>query len=332
MVVSLVALCTLVAVAAGCTSEGPGGGAASTTEATVATDRVSVVTAAATRVILPAYQELAESAAALEQATQACNLDRSKSAWRATRAAYMRSAVANGLTPARDKRLVPAIDFWPTDSAGVEAFVNGPGPFTLDAVAALGARQRGLPAIETLLFGQGFFERQRCQVSNLLSTLVRRVLDEVVKAWADLAPRFGAQDRGLAELVSSATQAMGLVEGEQLGMPYGLRRGATVNPALVRGGNALEDSANVVAGTEALLKVGVTPLLAPEVSGRLLAAVDTADAAVKDIPPPLQIAVVSARPKVLAATQAGKVVEQLLATEVTSALGITLNFNPNDGD
>ncbi len=314
---------------AGCTSAGPGGGAVPTT---VVMDRVSVVTAAATRVILPAYQELAKAAAGLEEATAACNVDRSRSAWKATRLAYMRTFVANGLGPAKEQRLLPAIDFWPTDPAGIEAFVVGPGPFTLEGVAALGARQRGLPAIETLLFGQGFFERQRCQVSNLLSTLVRRATDDAARAWVDLAPRFGSQDRGLAELVSSATQAIGLVEGEQLGMPYGLRRGATTNPALVRGGNALDDSAAVVEGTEDLLTTGVTPLLAPDVAGRVTAAVDAVDAAVRDIPPPLQLAVVSARPKVLAATQAGKAVEQLLATEVSSALGITLNFNPNDGD
>jgi predicted lipoprotein len=315
--------------AAGCSSEGPGGGGPTTT---AATDRVSVVTATATKVVAPAYRDLAGAAAELEAATASCNLERSKAAWRSTRTAYMRTYAANGFGPAKEQRLLPAIDFWPTDPAGIEAFVAGPGPFTIEAVAALGARQRGLHAIETLLFGQGFFERQRCQVSNLLSTLVRRASDEVAAAWADLAPRFGSQDRALADLVSSSTQSITLVEGEQLGMPYGLRRGASVNPALVRGGNALEDSAAVVAGAEAVVEAGITPLLPPEMSGRVLGGIETLKASVRDIPPPLQLAVVSARPKVLAATQSAKVVEQTLATEVSSFLGVTLNFNPNDGD
>lgn len=324
-------LIAVAVVAAACTSEGPGGGAGGTTT-TGPTDRISVVTAAATRVIAPAYADLAAAAAELDAATAACNLERSRAAWREARLAYMRTVAAQGVGPAKDQRLLPAIDFWPTDAAGIEAFVAGPGPFTLESVAALGARQRGLHAVETLLFSEGFFERQRCQVSNLLSVLIRRAADSVASAWAELAPRFGSQDRALAEVVSSAAQAAGLVEGEQLGMPYGLRRGATVNPALVRGRNALDDAAAVIQGVEALVDAGVVPLVSPELSGRLRSATAAAEAAVRNVPAPLQLSVANARPQVLAGIQSAKAVEQLLATEVTTVLGITLSFNPNDGD
>jgi predicted lipoprotein len=320
-----------VLTSAACSSEGPGGGQQAP-PSTQTTDRVSVVTAAATKVIAPAYRELAEEAAELESSTAACNLERSREAWRATRVAYSKTFVANGLPPAKEQRLLPAIDFWPSDPERVEAFAAGPGPFTLETVQTLGARQRGLHALEPLLFGQGFLDRQRCLVANLLSTLIRQASDDVAKAWADLAPRFGSQDRALAELVSSATQSMSLIEGEQLGMPVGLRRGATVNPALVRGSNALDDAAAVAAGAEAVIKEGVAPLLPPEMAGRLLAAVEAAEDAVRAVPPPLQLAVTSARPQVLTAIQAAKAVEQMMATEVASYLGVTLNFNPNDGD
>ena len=327
------ALVVAIAVAAaGCTSEGPGGGATGGTSTTGPTDRVSVVTAAATRVIAPAYADLAKAAAELDAATAACNLERSRAAWRETRLAYMRTIAAQGVGPAKEQRLLPAIDFWPTDGPGIEAFAKGPGPFTLEAVAALGARQRGLHAVETLLFNEGFFERQRCQVSNLLSVLIRRAADGVAAAWAELAPRYGSQDRALAEVVSSVTQAVGLVEGEQLGMPYGLRRGATVNPALVRGRNALDDSVAVIEGTQALLDAGVAPLLSTDLAGRLRGAADAAEGAVRNVPGPLQLSVTNARSQVLAGIQACKALEQLVATEVTTALGITLSFNPNDGD
>jgi predicted lipoprotein len=330
--VLLVLLTAVAVLGGGCTSEGPGGGATGATSTTGPTDRVSVVTAAATKVIAPAYAGLAKAAAELDAATAACNLERSRTAWRETRLAYMQTVAAQGVGPAKDQRLLPAIDFWPTDASGIEAFVAGPGPFTLESVAALGARQRGLHAIETLLFREGFFERQRCQVSNLLSVLVRRAADGVAAAWADLAPRFGSQDRALAEVVSSITQSMGLVEGEQLGMPYGLRRGATVNPALVRGRNALDDSVAVIEGSQALLEAGVAPLISTDLAGRLRGAVETAEATVKNVPAPLQLSITNARPQVLAGIQACKAVEQLLATEVTTALGIVLSFNPNDGD
>lgn len=326
-----VAVAAAAAVAAGCTSEGPGGGQASTT-AGGPTDRISVVTAAATKVIAPAYRQFATAAADLETATAACNAERSRSAWRSTREAYMRTISAQGVGPAKEQRLLPAVDFWPADPAGIQAFVGGPGPFTVETVAALGARQRGLHALEVLLFGEGFLDQRRCQVANLVSVLVRRAADGVATAWAELAPRFGSQDRALAELVSSATAAISFVEGELLGMPYGLRRGATVNPALVRGRNTLPDAVAAMEGTSALLEAGVTPLLAPDLAGRVRSALDGAQAAIEGVPSPLELAVVNARPKVLAGTQASKAAEQLLATEVTSVLGITLNFNPNDGD
>lgn len=330
----LTVLTAVALTAAGCTSGGPGGGpgGGATSTSAAATDRVTVVTNAATRAIVPAYRDLAAAAASLEAATTACNLERSQAAWKATRTAYMQSFAAAGLGPAREQRLLPAVDFWPSDPTGIQAFAAGPGPFTIEAVAALGARQRGLHALEALLFAEGFFGRPQCQVSALLSTLIRRAADDMAAAWAELAPRFGSQDRALAELVSSTTQAMGLVEGEQLGMPAGLRRGAVVNPALVRGRNALTDSAAVLTGARAVVEAGIAPLLAPELADRLLAALAAAEAAVEAVPDPLQVAVVSARPRVIAAIQATKAVEQLLATEVSSVLGVTLNFNPNDGD
>ena len=329
----IVAIVALAVAAAGCTSAGPGGGtAASTSTSGGPTDRISVVTAAATKVIAPAYRAFAEAAAKLDSATATCNVERSREAWRDTRVAYMRTIAAQGIGPAKEQRLLPAVDFWPADPAGIEAYVAGPGPFTLEAVAAVGARLRGLHALEVLLFGQGFFDQRRCQVANLVSVLVRQAADNVAKAWADLAPRYGSQDRALDDLVSSATGAIGFVEGELLGMPYGLRRGASVNPALVRGRNTLADATGVMEGVAALLDAGVAPLVSPDLAARVRSSMTNAIAAIKGVPSPLELAIVNERPKVLAGSQAGKAAEQLLATEVTSVLGITLGFNPNDGD
>lgn len=322
----------LVVAAAGCSSEGPGGGAAATTTTGGPTDRISVVTAAATKVIAPAYRDFAKAAAELDAATASCNLERSRSAWRQARVAYMRTIAAQGVGPAKEQRLLPAIDFWPADPAGIEAYVAGTGPLTVEAVGALGARQRGLHALEVLLFGQGFFEQRRCQLANVLSVLVRRAADGVAAAWAGVAPGFGSVDRALDEVVTSATGAISFVEGEVLGMPYGLRRGASVNPALVRGRNTLDDAEAAMEGATALLEAGVAPLVSADLAGRLRAALAAADAAIEGVPDPLEQAVINERPKVLAATQASKAAEQLLATEVTGVLGITLGFNPNDGD
>jgi predicted lipoprotein len=326
----------VLVAASGCTSEGPGGGAggggAASTTTGGPTDRVSVITGVATRVIAPAYRSFASAAAELEATTATCSLERSRTAWREARLAYMKTLPAQGLAPSREQRLPQAVDFWPADPAGIEAFVAGPGPFTVEVVADLGARLRGFHALEILLFGQGFFDEGRCKVANLVSVLIRRAADGVAAAWDKLAPGFGTQDRALAEVVSTATQAISFVEGEMLGMPYGLRRGATVNPALVRGRNTLADAAAAMDGTAEVIDVGVLPLLTPELAGRVKTSLIAAQEAVEGVPTPLEIAVVNARPKVLAGTQACKVTEQLMATEVVSVLGITLNFNPNDGD
>lgn len=328
--IGVVAVAAFVA-ASGCTSGGPGGGQATTTSGGP-TDRASAVTAAATKVIAPAYREFADAAAELDAATASCNVERSRSAWRAAREAYMRTIAAQTVGPAKELRMLPAVDFWPADPGAIDAFVTGPGPFTVEVVGDLGARLRGLHALEVLLFDERFIDQRRCQVANLVTVLVRRKADEVAAAWDELAPRFGSQDRALAELVSSATGAISFVEGELLGMPYGLRRGATVNPALVRGRNTLADAVAALEGTSELIDAGVAPLLASDLAGRVRSAMASAEAAVEGVPAPLELAVVNARPKVLAGTQASKAAEQLLATEVVSVLGITLNFNPNDGD
>ncbi|MEO7519731.1 MAG: di-heme oxidoredictase family protein [Acidimicrobiales bacterium] len=326
-------------VAGGCSKVERGrpgslGAAGSTTSAPSGSGRpaVEVMRAVGTTVIGPAYGQLAAAAAAaLEAATTACDLERSKAAWRTTRLAYDRTYAAQGFNSMELRRTLTSVDFWPTDPEKIEALIAGTDPVTVEALAALGARVRGLPAIEVELFGAGAFSGRRCQLAASASTLVRQAADGAAQEWLARGPTLEGGTTVVGSLVSSVVATVGLVEGVQLGIPAGLRQGLPANPRNVRGRMAIEDAAATLAGAQAAIDAGVVPLVSADLGRRLQEAGRAAAAAVAAVPGPLEATILTSVPAIQAAQEVIKVLEVLLSTEVVGSLGLTLSF-PSDGD
>jgi len=284
-----------------------------------------------TTVFAPAYRKLAVAATELETATTACDLKRSKAALRASRLAYQTAYAAHSFSPMELRRLMISVDFWPNDPPRIEALLAGPDPVTVEAVSTLGARLRGLPGVEVVLYGAGPFPGRRCQLATSQSTLIRQAAVTVADGWAALAPTLEGSSTVVGAFVSSLVAAVGLVEGLQLGLPAGLRRGIPANTMNVRGRQALEDAATTLAGVQTAIEVGLLPLVSDDLATRLRAAGTAGQAAVADLPGPLEKVIFTLAPGIDAAQEVIKVLEMLLITEVVGSLGLTLSF-PADGD
>ncbi len=337
--VGLVAVAVAVGSLAACTTSDPrppGGTAPASTDAPTTSvgpgqDQATVMRRVGTTVIAPAYRHLATAAVDLGAATAACDLDRSKAALRAARLAYDRSYAGQTFSPMELRRLLQSIEFWPTDPEKIEALLAGTDPVTVEALNALGARLKGLPGIEAVLFGGGPLTGRRCQMAAAQSAIVRQSTETVATGWEALAPTLEGNTTVVGSFVSSLVSAVGLVEGVQLGVPAGLRRGIPVNPRNVRGRMALEDASATLAGAQAAVDAGVVPLVSADLGARLQDAGRAGAASITRIPEPLQEAILTSAPTIEAAQETIKLLELLLTTEVIGSLGLTLSF-PSDGD
>jgi predicted lipoprotein len=265
-----------------------------------------------------------------------------------------------------------ALDSAPVDTAKIDAELAGDSELDAAHVGKLGTNKRGLHAIEYLLFpaddagleaallaDDAAGERRR-QFVSAAGQLVARAALELEQAWqpekGDYARRFsepGAPDSvdptvqlGLDTLLNQTVVLSEVLANVKLGKPLGAGSGGRIDPALQESGRAgtslsdmlsnLRGIRNVYLGTRDDEKVTSLSTLvhakSPTVDVHALAALDDAEAALRDLPEPLDTALSDSPAQVQKAYDAVKTLKRVLATEVLSTLGASLKFSDNDGD
>lgn len=318
------------------------------------------------------YNRFAADSAALAEALGALCADPSASppttegveaaraAWWAARGPWKQAELIRfGPTVEYPERLGPPIDTWPVDPSAVEALIAGEGPLDAATFAAQGARARGLPVIEHLLWADGAAtaarlgaEPRRCAALVGLSGDLVTNAEALAAAWADpwgprlTAPRAGDGDRydDVQDVVDEWVNRMAFtvenIRGTKLGGPLGEGGGSSAQPALAESaasGRGLADASDALAGVAAAWAggdgLGVIDLvedeaLAARVQQRLDASADRLSA----LPSPLGQTVVEQPELVQRAQDALNALQVSLQVELAPAIGVTVTFNDNDGD
>lgn len=262
-------------------------------------------------------------------------------------------------------RLGPTVDFWPPRPADVDAVLAGSDALDPDALDSVGAGARGFPAMDYLIhpstepseaLAAFVAEPRRCEYLQAMTGNAARQARAYVGAWE-------GPEGHLALLVSGSDpyrdtfgaasamfdQVLFTVENVRelkIGKPFGKRSSGVPQPAELEAPygerslqdaiDALQSTRNIWAGNyEGVEGVGLRdwlrarrPALEPDVE----AAFDLAFATLRAIPEPYSSAITDAPTEVETAYVAIKDLQVLLAVDIAGALGVTVSFNPTDGD
>jgi putative iron-regulated protein len=311
-----------------------------------AESRDAVIAGLTDGVIIPDYQAVASAATVL--ATEladvcaspgepaAASLTAAQDAWRATRVAWAMTR-SYRFGPVMELRASSKIDF-PADAAKVTALIDGTEPLDSAAIGGLGADQRGLGAIEVVLFGEAPLNERSCEYLVGASGLVADTSGKVVEAWQ--AYTIDDPKMFIDDTVNGVIFALTDVGESQLAKAGGTASGtpemAEIDSGAAR--SALDDMAAVLDGVSAVLTggptgVGLNAALAgqsPDVVDRLGGSVANARSALTAIPAPL--ATTTDTDAINAASQATADVLTIVRAEVASLLGVTLTLGDADGD
>ncbi len=322
-------------------------------------------------VILPANTTAATAASALDTALVALEttpstttLAAAQTAWREARRAYRRlDALYFG--PLSDLGIGERIDAYPADTGAIDTMVNATTPINATAIGTLGGQSKGFLGVEYLLFsttGPSAIATQIGSAGCRSCTLARAMADEIASSIGQLADawdpakgafatqvktagagstRYPRQRGALDDFVGGVGYALERVVGVDLAQPLGRKGNGT--PDVTQVATRASDSA--VADMTATL-AGVQSLYTDEgngftarvkmVSARLdsEAATEAGNCASKAaaIPAPFATTLVSQTSLVQGAYDACKLWKTTWNTDLTSALGATLDPTDNDGD
>ena len=342
-------------------------------------DRQQVLRDLVNNVIVPSYNDVTSSTATLVDAIRALRaapsvdtLASAQTAYRAARAQY-KTTEAYRLGPADDLAITgEAIDTWPADSTKLEALLAGTGPLDVVEVGKLGSNQRGLPALEYLLFdsavsdaevlsrftqpGSGARRAELAEsVASDLTIVCKRVSDalggptgyghQLAEAGVG-SSLYAAQSEGVDKVVTALVYLSELVVLKKLSKPLGVDMNNVVQPAQEEGprsDSSLRDLQNNLAGIQAIYSGergaltgqglgSAVRTINPGAATRFEAALQATVAALNAVPPPLRSALTQNRPAVEAAYQAFRALKSSLVTDVAGALGASIGFGFSDTD
>jgi uncharacterized protein len=331
-----------------------------------APDRSTIVSALADQVAVPAYTQFAQLADRLRDSTSAlCTapsqsaVDDARAALADARASWRRSE-AVWVGPVMDRRSWSLID-WPVVPHDIESMLADTtiGPLDADYLStSIGAPLRGLGAIEHLLFTDGdgtvdaLADDRRCQYLDGLSNVVADEADTILLLWttgdgqsgpyrnefAGATDQMTATD-SIDALVNSMLSRLEGSVNRELGKALGAGTGSIDVSGIIEGpgGFGVADQAARADGIRSVLlgpdgTTGLSPLLDTELRTRLTSQFDALHAALGAIDPPLVDALTSQTAAVQAAHDAYADLRVTVATELVSALGVTVSFSDADGD
>ena len=305
------------------------------------------------------------AALTLEATPDATSLAAAQTAWRAARAA-LRTLDSLHFGPIADDGISDRIDASPADDSGIDGIVNGTQTIDSAYIGTLGGQQKGFLGVEYLLFsadgvdaalarlvGDGAPARRR--------TLLRAMCDEIATSAHQLADAWDPTKNGYAtqittagkgstaflrqrgaldDMVGGVAYALEIVVGIRLAEPLGKRStSGTPDPSqdpTLASDSAVADMTATLAGTQALWAgSGFNAQVMSKntmLDGQATTEQATCATAVTAIPSPFATAVVNQTATVTAAYSACKTWKDDWNTELTSALGASLQVSDNDGD
>jgi predicted lipoprotein len=324
--------------------------------------------------LLADYREFELASAELEAQTGAlCEspselaLNEAQDAWWRARAPWKRAEVF-GFGPYQDSpwRLGSQIDFWPARTTSIEGVLSGTAPLTADSLELLGAAQKGLPAIEYLLYQPdvdlvaSFSEvPRRCEYLTLIATGLTGSAAAMVAAWdpergnylAELvnagrgSSAYASLHAAVGEVVNRMGFAVEAIRSNKLGKPLGTGNGGSPEPDLTESrfsGRSLEDIRDNLRsielsfyGDEARGALGLDSYLRKKgryFAPRMSAGLEASRAALDAISVPLSQAVSEQRQAVESASTALGALQRLIQVDIIGALSLTVTFSDNDGD
>lgn len=346
---------TLILFLVGCTSDVP-------------SDK-DVLISLTDEVIVPAYQDVAQDMARLHQDIETLCEERSiasqeaaRLSWRNARASWMRSG-AMRFGPVMDRRSESFLDWHPTDVNGIDQLLSEARPVSArDIREVLPSTQRGLSAIEYVLFGGDTLSSQShvdhyCSYLTELGEVAKEEADAILFEWMEGTGRrpayrdYFTERSSTALLASSAlsevvrTQVFRIREivDMRLASALGLRDGEIDLSAIpgTTSDNGLEDMRNEILGMQAVYQgrgedgLGISHLVTPlseETDQRIGSQFTSAIAAIDTVEGPLRDALVQRPHQVLDLHARLTELQQTMATEVVSLLGVSIGFTDTDGD
>ena len=337
-----------------------------------ATDEADVLVSLTDKTIIPGYQAVATEAAGLEAALEGlCSmpseqaLSEARQSWRDLREPWMRSRAVH-FGPVMDRRSMRLVDWFPADPDAIEALMEGSPTITMDQVQNnLASTQRGLGAIEHLLFSDDALERMaqdgspRCDYLTALGRVVSMETEAVLAAWTTGSsgqPAYGdfltgrsdaslLSGQAVAEVVRTQVFLLRAIVDMRLASALGiLEEGSGPDPSAIPGGagyNGLADLRQEILGMRDVYlgpdqdDLGISALvrdLSEDTDDRVRSLFDYALERIEAIEGPLKVAVLERRRGVELAYIALADLQAVLNTEVVSLLGVSVDFSDADGD
>ena len=309
------------------------------------------------RVIAPAYESAATAFAALDDAVaRLCAapsdaaLATARQAWRGASESWKRTEAA-AFGPVMDRRSKSFVDWRPVDRERTErAIARTEAISARDVRQTLASTQRGLGAIEYLIFADGALDAlaadaSRCAYAAALATVAATEAQGVFDDWdrsyatifVDIEPR-----EAVAMVVRTQVFLLRSIVGLQLGPALG-PEGTEQDPSAAPSGPArhwaadlrmqVEGMRNVYVGAGERLGLGALVAdLSGETDRRMRAAYAAVLTAIGALPRPLSEAAHARSAEARAIYDALIELQRTLNTEVVSLLGVSVGFSDTDGD
>ena len=351
----------------------PGEARSDATEASgaAAPSKQEVIASLTDGLILPRFRSVAEEMSNAQAALHALCSDPSadtladaRTAWREARAEWLRSQ-AIWFGPVMDRRSRSLVDWAPVDPERIEKSLSKRETVTANDVREfLGATQRGMGAIEYVVFGDdaevlaSLGERGgiRCRYLTALGDVAAEETAAVVADWAGDgtdSDGYAGYFKGTANIALVDQQAVDEVvrtsvfitrsiSDMRLGQALGETDGHP-DPSAIPGGagnNAVSDLRNQVLGMRDTYQgagdtLGISDLVrgvSPAADERMRGHFEQALAAVDGLEEPLRETIAQDPGPAQLAYQRMQELQRALNTEVVSLLGVTVGFSDSDGD
>ena len=336
--------------------------------------REDVLTSATANLILPRYEALAADMNTLSGAADALcaapsqpTLDNARQSWRDARAQWLRSQ-SLWFGPVMERRSRSLVDWAPIEPDAIEERIQASAITPSDAREFLPSTQRGLGAIEHLLFQSDALQTlaaapNRCAYITAIATAAAAETAAILAEWngssGDRDGGYAAYFDGSAEnsllnksalndLVRISVFMSRSISDMRLGKALGVD-GQIPNLTALNAGaanNAVQDIRNQILGMQDAYigasdlsgdaaTLGVTDLvrgISPDADDRMRAAFADALAAASALQEPLPQTLTEDPAPATTAYNAVKELQIRLNTEVVSLLDITVGFADTDGD
>lgn len=143
--------------------------------------------------------------------------------------------------PIEQNSLAWQFQFWPDAKNLVATKVNywlgQDRALNEDAVADAGVAVQGFPALEYLLWDQGFQQSSRalpaersCALLTAISRHIAGNADTLLEQWQQMAPYYESTDSYTAATINAGMHAIEVIRDRRLGAPMGLRGNGRRNP------------------------------------------------------------------------------------------------------